>query len=78
MSLRTEALANAIEEELNLDRVSDCGSEVFVSLKNPSSQPLSGMDDVCAIAYDHGFVPTGIIDTGAARFVPRDHDEIPV
>lgn len=52
------------------------GVEVYVDVESYSTDALAGMDAVCAIAFDHGFVPVGIIESGAARFRPRDDDEV--
>jgi hypothetical protein len=77
MTLRTQALADAIEDELGhrLETVENHGTDVFVITDMHGTHHLDG---VCAIAYDHGFVPCGITKSGAARFKPRDNDELDV
>lgn len=78
MSKRTAALAEALDEQLgdSLKTVSDCEYEVFVSVDGSERHPMNDMDEVCAVAYDHGFVPVGLVDHGATRLKPRDNDEL--
>lgn len=72
---RASNLADDVESELNcIDSVSVLGDEELY-VRTWCDDPR-GMDSVCAIAYDHEFVPCGITDTGAARFKPRDADEV--
>ena len=48
-------------------------NEVFFRLNNAESRPpLSGMDDACVLAFERGFIPRGIIDSGAVRFQLRE------
>ena len=62
------------------DRFADCKTtvkpdqnEVYFSLNNADDRPpLSGMDRACVLAFDRGFVPKGIIDSGAVRFQLRE------
>lgn len=51
-------------------------NEVYVNVQSYAQDPLAGMDDVCVIAFDHGFVPQGIIRHGAALFMPRDAETV--
>lgn len=71
-----EKIVEAFEQHSNrLKTAKATGeNEVYVSLKD-SSHPLVGMDMLCMIAFDYGWVPCGIIRSGAARFKPRDADE---
>lgn len=53
-------------------------NEVFVRMDGTGMSGFAGMDNVIAIAYDHGYVPTGITHEAALRLVPRDHPEVRV
>lgn len=75
MSERNSAFADAVRERVNPDEVSQKSttSGVFVRVG------IRRFDDVCAVAYDHGFVPLGVIESKevslAARFKPRGDSE---
>ena len=62
--------------ETDVVEVMEGDNSVYVDVERYTSTALAGMDAVCAIAFDHGFVPVGIIDSGSARFKPRDADEV--
>jgi len=70
---RVEALAEDIEDQVGetVESFEEKENELYVSIEGLEYQPMAGMDTICVIAYDHGFIPQGIIDSGAARFTPR-------
>ena len=72
---RLDDLAETLE-----DRFADSNTivkpddnEVYFNLNNADNRPpLAGMDDACVLAFDRGFVPRGIVDSGAVRFQLRE------
>ena len=72
---RLEDLAETLE-----DRFADSdtivkpdNNQVYFELNNDENRPpLSGMDDACVLAFDRGFIPRGIIKSGAVRFELRE------
>jgi hypothetical protein len=68
-----ELLAKAFKRRtrFEIDTIEVHNDEVYVNLGDDYGEKLSGMDDLCVIAFDHDFVPQGIIPSGAARFRSR-------
>lgn len=74
MTKRTEALADAIEDKMCRSiEIEARDDEVFVKIGK-----MAGMDRVCTVAYDHGFVPVGMVKDGATRFQPRQSTDVMV
>ncbi|AGF91262.1 hypothetical protein HAPG_00076 [Halorubrum phage GNf2] len=66
-----ETLENRFADSNTIVKPAD--DEVFFTLNNADNRPpLSGMDDACILAFDRGFVPRGIVDSGAVRFQLRE------
>ena len=71
--MSAEIVATDIEERVSTVEVVDVmdDNEVYVQLTCEHSDNLVGMDDVCSVASEHGYVPCGIVESGASRFKPR-------
>jgi len=69
MSDRNAALVSALEDKYYVGKATETDDdEVYVATQDGT---LAHMDDMCVVAHDHGFVPRGIVDSGAVRFKPR-------
>jgi hypothetical protein len=67
----------AIEERSSRELTASIvqGDQILVSTV-ASPDALAGMDQICTIAYDHGYVPLGMTENGASRFVPRSEVDV--
>lgn len=81
---RAEAFADAVRQQLgdDVDRVTTQQKhngefEVYVRVVESTHTCMPYMDEVCALAFDHGLVPVGMIEN-ASRFQRRDTDELRV
>lgn len=66
---RDAALIEAIEEK-HQNRVASVSvrpAGILVTTKNE----MRGADRIIATAYDHGYVPVGILESGVFRLKPR-------
>lgn len=66
-----EELLRDTSARIENTRVND-ENELYVSLEGSGSDALTGADTLIAHAVVYDWLPVGIVDSGAMRFVPKD------